>query len=183
MLGSLRLAYRRFSVRSYLADLSYRTPERRLEDESGADLDRLSRLGLEEGWSARTTAGIVAGVRSARSGLAMDPDRRQRVGTVLARQEGEGVTALSWFGEFESGRLNTVGIDAFVLRYNYCNGVLASWIRRGRNVDPQVRPIFIALSAWALAGIEEATLDERLDELLGGLGRREPAAGGRLSAT
>ncbi|MDB5590183.1 hypothetical protein [Enterovirga sp.] len=173
MFGSLRLALRRPSVRSHLADLSYRVPERQLQGESGPEINRYTRLGLKQGWSPRTTAGVLAGIRSAQAALALDPDRRMRIGQVLTEQDRKGSTALGWLAEFGHGSMNSVGIDTFVLRFNYANGMLASWIERGEDVDPQVRPIFIALTAWALAGVEGDTIEERLEELLKSLAGRD----------
>lgn len=170
----LRLGFRRYLALSYLADLSHLATERDLRRELRGEITRYSRRGLQAGWSARTTAAILASLRSAYLAQELDHDRRMRVGRVLTEQDSSGVNALEWLVDFTSGRLNVVGTDSFVLRYNYTSGLLASWIVGGKAVDPHVRPIFIALSAWALAGLEQATLADRLKELLCGMSA-EPA--------
>ncbi|WP_375461078.1 hypothetical protein [uncultured Enterovirga sp.] len=169
MARGLRLRIRRYVVVSYLADLSHDGTERRVRNELGGHVDDYSQRGLREGWSSRTTAAVLAAVRFGKLALDLDHDRRMRIGRVLSEQDSGERAALAWLVAFNSGRLNGVGIDSFVLRYNYTSGLLASWIIRGKAVDPRVRPIFIAVSAWALAGVARAEIDQRLEELLDGM--------------
>ena len=180
MVEGLRLAIRRHLAVSHLVELSHLATERQLRHELGKDIDRYSRRGLRAGWSSRTTAAILAAIRSGRLARHLDHDRRMRIGRVLSEQDSHEASALEWLAALKDGRLNVVGLDTFVLRYNTTSGLLASWIRRGENVDPHVRPIFIAVSAWALAGLDDAILAERFEELLGGLDDTEPTRVGDL---
>lgn len=166
MLTWLRMAVHRFAVRQHLQDIAYLTSDRQLRATLRRTLTGTCRRGVISSWSTRTTAGIVASIWIAQLARGLEPERRMRIGRQIVDQERAGVTALNWLAEFNSDRMNVVGMDVFLLRFNAGSGTLAAWIAEGRSIDPGVHRIFLAMAAWGLAGVPEDEVEARFEEAL-----------------
>lgn len=170
MLTALRTPFHRFVVRQRLQELAYLTSDRQMRHALGRRLTDTCRLGVRSGWATRTTATVAASIWIWILARELEPERRMRLGRAILGQERSGVGALDWLQEFESDRMNVVGEDTFLLRFNVANGTIAAWRSEGRAIDPGARKIFLAMAAWGLAGMEEAEVELRFEELLQQLG-------------
>ena len=136
----------------------------------GRRLHEVCRLGVRSRWATRTTAAVAAAIWIWQLTRELEPERRMRLGRAILGQERSGLGALDWLHEFESDRMNVVGEDTFLLRFNVANGTIAAWGSEGRAIDPGARKIFLAMAAWGLAGMEDAQVELGLQELLQQLG-------------
>lgn len=162
----LRTAVHRFVVRQRLEDLAYLANGRQLRTDLGRRLDDLCRRGVRSGWTTHTSAAVAASVWIWQLTQSLEHERRMRIGRAILAQERRGIGALDWLGEFDSDRMNVVGEDVFLLRFNYTNGMLAEWSAKGKPLDPAARRLFLAMAAWGLAGMEPAEVDQRFEELV-----------------
>ncbi|HMO28792.1 hypothetical protein [Enterovirga sp.] len=166
MLTALRLPFRRFVVRHRLHEMAYLSSDREIRAVLGGALDEVCRRSILSGWSSRTAAGILGAIWIGRLARSLDHDRRMWLGEQILAQERARYTSLDWLAEFDSDRMNVVGMDVFLLRFNFASGTLASWIAEGKAVDPDVRRIFLAMAAWGLAGMPEQEAEQRFYDLL-----------------
>lgn len=169
MLTALRLPFRRFVVRHRLHEMMYLSSDREIRAVLGGALDEICRHSLRSGWTSRTAAAVLGAVWIGRLARSLDHDRRMWLGRQIVAQERARYTSLDWLAEFDSDRMNVVGMDVFLLRFNFGSGTLAAWIAEGKAVDPGVRRVFLAMAAWGLAGMPEKEAERRLDELLADL--------------
>lgn len=166
VLKTLKVPFHRFIARHRFQDLAYLSSDRQLREELGPSLNRVCRRAVQGGWTTRTTAGVLGAIWIGRLARLLDPDRRMRLGQEILAQEKAGLSALDWLHEFDSSRMNLVGIDVFLVRFNMANGTLASWIAEGRAVDPGVRRIFLSMAAWSLAGLLPEEIESRFERLV-----------------
>jgi phage baseplate assembly protein W len=169
VLTALRTAAHRFMVRQRLQEIAYAANDRQMRETLGSAINDVCRRGVRSGWTARTTAAVLAAIWIGALARNLPQERRMRIAQVILKQEKAARTPLDWFEEYGSGRLNVVGTDLFLLRYNVASGTLATWVAERRSVDAGVRRIFAAMAAWGLAGISEEEAEQRFGELLSDL--------------
>ena len=168
MIRIIRLRIRRALILGDLADLLHPMTIRQIRSELRRELGRFAGRALDAGWSAPTTAAIMASAYVAREAATLDFDRRKRIAEdLLERKPGEDALDLAYLAALQTGLANTVGIDPQLLRLRYASGMLTQWRRRGL-LDFDVKATFLAMTMWGLAGLDDGTLDERLDDLLAG---------------
>ena len=154
----------------FLHEAAYLASDRRLREDLGSHRKRLSRRAIREGWSPRTTAAILAAIWIAGHAMRLEPARRRRIAETIMEQERAGLDALRWLDEYHGGRLNAVGTDVQLMRFNHARGTIETWIAEREAVDPRVRRIFLAMAAWSLSDMSSAEIEARFADLLDELG-------------
>jgi hypothetical protein len=82
------------------------------------------------------------------------------------------IDELQWMSSLKGGN-QAEGMGPFVFRFNWMNGMLASWLVRGSKIDMYTKSLFVIVGAQAVAGVDAETINAKFAERLGQIGKEK----------